>query len=68
MQGLSGAERLAFRREHAKPWADGIRQACLTVSKQVLLQSAFGKAAALRPGSGEHGARHGAADHSQAAL
>jgi transposase len=45
-QGLSGAERLALRREHARPWVDEIRQTCLTLSKQVLPQSALGKAVA----------------------
>jgi transposase-like protein len=45
-QGLTGVERLALRREHARPWVDEIRQACLTVSKQALPQSAVAKAAA----------------------
>jgi transposase len=44
-QGVTGAERLALRREHAMPWVEEIREACLTVSKQVLPQSALGKAA-----------------------
>jgi transposase len=44
-QGLSGAERLALRREHARPWLDEIRQECRTVLQQVLPQSALGKAA-----------------------
>lgn len=45
-QGLSGAERLELRREHARPWVDEIQQTCLTLSKQVLPQSALGKAVA----------------------
>jgi transposase len=45
-QGLNGAERLALRREHAKPWVDEIRQTCLTLSKHVLPRSALGKAVA----------------------
>jgi transposase len=45
-QSLSGAERLALRREYARPWVDEIRQTCLTLSKQVLPQSALGKAVA----------------------
>jgi transposase len=45
-QKLTPTERLAFRREHARPWVDEIREACLTVSRQVLPQSALGKATA----------------------
>jgi len=45
-QALTGAQRLALRREHAQPWVDEIREACLVVSKQALPQSALGKAAA----------------------
>ncbi len=45
-QGMTGAERLALRREHAQSWVDEIRQACLTISKQALPQSALGRAAA----------------------
>ena len=45
-QGLSVTERLALRREQAKPWVDEIRQTCLTLCKQVLPQSALGKAVA----------------------
>jgi len=45
-QSLSGAERLELRREHAQPWAEEIREACLTLSRQALPQSATGKAAA----------------------
>ena len=37
-------ERLSCRREHAPQWVDEIRQACRTLSKQVLPQSALGKA------------------------
>ena len=45
-QAMTGAERLAFRREHARPWVDEIREACVLVSRQALPQSALGKAAA----------------------
>jgi transposase len=45
-QCLSGAERLALRREHARPWVDEMREVCLSLSRQVLPQSALGKAAA----------------------
>jgi transposase len=45
-QSMSGAERLALRREHAQPWVEEIREACLTLSHQALPQSATGKAAA----------------------
>jgi hypothetical protein len=45
-QALSGAERLALRREHARPWVEEIREACVTVARQALPQSAVGKAAA----------------------
>jgi transposase len=45
-QGLTSAERLALRREHARPWADEIRQECLTITRQALPQSTVGKAAA----------------------
>jgi len=44
-QGMTAAERLAFRREHAREWVDEIQQACRALSKQVLPQSALGKAA-----------------------
>src|SRR5438477_154242 len=43
-QGMTAAERLSCRREHAPQWVDEIRQACRTLSKQVLPQSALGKA------------------------
>lgn len=43
--GLSGAERLALRRENARPWLEEIREECRKVSRQVLPQSALGKAA-----------------------
>ena len=45
-QAMTGTERLAFRREHARPWVDEIREACVLVSRQALPQSALGKAAA----------------------
>jgi transposase len=45
-QAMTNAERLVFRREHARPWVDEIREACLMVSRQALPQSALGKAAA----------------------
>jgi transposase len=45
-KGMSSAERLALRREHAMPWVNEIREACLTVSRQALPQSGLGKAAA----------------------
>jgi transposase len=45
-QALSSAERLAFRREHARPWVDEIRQECLAIKRQALPQSALGKAVA----------------------
>lgn len=44
--GLTGAERLALRREHTQPWRDEIHEACQTILKQVLPQSSLGKAAA----------------------
>ena len=45
-QGLTGAERLALQREHARPWVDEIRETCQGLSRQMLPQSALGKAAA----------------------
>ena len=45
-KAMSGAERLAHRRELAQPWVEEIREACLTLSKQALPKSALGKAAA----------------------
>jgi transposase len=45
-QAMTHTERLAFRREHARPWVDEIREACIRVSRQMLPQSALGKAAA----------------------
>ena len=45
-QALSSAERLTFRREHARPWMDEIRQECLAIKRQALPQSALGKAVA----------------------
>jgi len=45
-KGMSSAERLALRREHAMPWVNEIREACLAVSRLTLPQSALGKAAA----------------------
>src|SRR3974390_730881 len=38
-QGLTVAERLALRREHAKPWMDEIRENCEALLKHVLPQS-----------------------------
>jgi transposase len=43
---LNGAERLALRREHARPWAEEIREACHGIAREALPQSALGKAAA----------------------
>jgi transposase len=45
-KAMSGVERLAHRRELAQPWVEEIRQACRTLSKEVLPKSALGKAAA----------------------
>ena len=45
-KAMTGAERLAHRRELAQPWVEEIREACLTLSKQALPKSALGKAAA----------------------
>lgn len=45
-QGISGAARLALRREHAQPWVDEIKETCQVLSRQVLPQSALGKAVA----------------------
>lgn len=45
-EGLTSAERLAFRREHAQPWVGEIRQECLAISRQGLPQSASSRAAA----------------------
>jgi transposase len=44
--GATGAERLAIRREHSKPWVNEIREACLAIRNQALPQSALAKAAA----------------------
>ncbi len=44
--GLTTAERLNFRCEHARPWVGEIRQECLAISRQALPQSALSKAAA----------------------
>jgi transposase len=43
-QGMTAAERLSFRRAHAREWVDEIQQACRALSKQTLPQSALGKA------------------------
>jgi transposase len=43
-QAMTPAERMALRREHARPWVDEIREACWMISRQVLPQSATGKA------------------------
>jgi transposase len=45
-QGLNGAERLAQRREHARPWIEEIHEVCRGMSHLVLPQSAMGKAVA----------------------
>ena len=45
-RAMSGAERLAQRRELAQPWVEEIREACRTLSKQTLPKSALGKAVA----------------------
>ena len=45
-QRFTSAERLALRREQARPWVDEIRQECLVISHQVLPQSTLGKAVA----------------------
>jgi len=44
LKGMSGAERLAQRRELAPPWLEEIRETCRTLSKEVLPKSALGKA------------------------
>jgi transposase len=41
---MSVEERLALRREHAKVWAEEIRQECRTLSKTILPQSVLGLA------------------------
>jgi transposase len=43
-QSMTAAERLVFRREHAREWVDEIQQACRTLSYQALPQSTLGKA------------------------
>jgi transposase len=43
---MSGAERLAHRREFAQPWVEEIREACQMLSKDALPKSALGKAVA----------------------
>jgi transposase len=45
-QDLPPAERFAFRWEHAREWVEEIQQTCWSLSKQVLPQSALGKAVA----------------------
>ncbi len=45
-QQLSFEERLALRQEHAKSWAEEIRQECVALSKVALPKSALGQAAA----------------------
>lgn len=45
-QGLTGAERLAVRRQHTRPWVDEIRENCESLLRHVLPQSALRKAAA----------------------
>jgi len=43
---MSGAERLAHRRELAQPWVEEIHQACQELTRAALPQSTLGKAAA----------------------
>ena len=43
-RGITAAERLVFRREHAPEWLDPIEKECRTLAKRVLPQSALGKA------------------------
>lgn len=43
-QGITTAERLTLRSEHSREWLEEIKQACRTLSKQALPQSALGKA------------------------
>ena len=43
---LTNVERLALRREQARPWVAEIRQECLAIARQALPQSTLGKAAA----------------------
>jgi len=45
-KGMSHAERHKLRQEHARPWAEEIRQECLAIQKRMLPQSAIAKAAA----------------------
>ena len=45
-KAMSGAERLAHRRELAQPWVEEIRETCRTLSKEALPKSALGKAVA----------------------
>jgi hypothetical protein len=45
-RGMTAAQRLAFRREHAREWLDEIQQECRALSKRVLPQSTLGKAVA----------------------
>ena len=45
-QKLTAEERLAFRREHALPWVEEIREECLALSKSALPKSALGQAVA----------------------
>ena len=58
-EGLTSAERLAFRREHAQPWVGEIRQECLAISRQGLPQSASSRAAAYTEHVAEAGALPG---------
>ena len=43
-QVMTAAERMAFRREHVREWLKEIQQECRSLSKQILPQSALGKA------------------------
>ena len=45
-RALSGAERLAQRREYAEEWLSQIRESCLALSRETLPQSALGQAVA----------------------
>jgi hypothetical protein len=45
-QAMTAAEQLGFRTEHAREWVDEIVQECRRLAKQVLPQSALGKAVA----------------------
>ena len=46
-KAMSGAERLAHRRELAQPWVEEIREACLTLSKTGAAQECIGQSGCL---------------------